>query len=357
MRTVTVQVGDSRYDIQVRRGIFWDAPKILAARFPGRRFAVISDSRVFELYGADLMRNFKEAGAEAVSIVFPEGERSKTLETLAMIYGRLASEGFTRSDVVVGFGGGVTGDMAGLAAATFLRGMQFAQIPTTLLAMVDSSIGGKVAVDLPQGKNLVGAFLQPGIVLTDPNLLDSLSDRRFAEGMAELVKHGFIRDAALAERLAGYDGRRGIAADLEALIADSCDIKRRLVEADEKDHGERQLLNFGHTFGHALEVVTGYEVLAHGEAISIGMCLFTRMTTDSGLTEPGTLDRVVRGLAAYGLPTALPYFDREAVLRALSIDKKARSGNITIVYLKRIGEAELLTLPIQELKEILNGYL
>lgn len=356
-RNIPVQISGKQYNILIQDGLFSTLPELLSKRYYGKKIAIITDSLVFELYGEKFVEELKLVGLDTVPIIFSEGEVNKTLDTLTSFYTSLANAGFTRSDVVIALGGGVTGDMAGFAAATFLRGMPFVQIPTTLLAMVDSSIGGKVAVDLPQGKNLVGAFWQPQAVFTDPQILESLSDKRFSEGMAELIKHGFIKDAALYDRLMQYPGRDMIKSHMTEFIADSCEIKRRVVEADELDNGERQLLNFGHTLGHALERVVGYGELSHGDAISYGMCVFTKITTDWGLTEPGTLEAVTKGLQAFGLPTNLPSLDKTAILDAMTIDKKARSGNITIVYLKKIGEAALLTLPIAELKEKLHGYL
>ncbi len=357
MGELHVGVGGRSYTILIRNGLFDELPVLLAQRHAGRKLAVVCDDTVRAMYGDRLADGLARAGLDAFVASFPAGEENKTLKTLANLYGVLAERRFTRSDVIVALGGGVTGDMAGLAAATFLRGTVFIQVPTTLLAMVDSSIGGKVAVDLPQGKNLVGAFYQPHAVYTDPLLLDSLPDRQFANGMAELVKHGFLFDAGLVDRIAADGNRAALRSRLEALIAESCDWKRRVVEQDERDEGPRQLLNFGHTLGHAVEKVTGFAEIAHGEAISIGMCVFSRMAAARGWSEPGTAERVATVLSAIGLPTALPELDASRLFDAMTLDKKVRSGAITIVTLDRIGAGRLRTLTIQELKEALHGHL
>ena len=357
MQQLNVNVSGKRYAIRIENGLIQQLPQLLAQSCRGRKLAVITETNVHEIVGAQLVKSLQDAGFDAFAVVFPEGEAHKTLQTLTGMYAAMAEHGFTRSDVVIALGGGVTGDMAGLAAATFLRGTGFIQVPTTLLAMVDSSIGGKVAVDLPQGKNLVGAFYQPQAVYTDPSLLNTLTDRQFSNGMAELLKHGFLFDATLVARIREYGDRNGLTPHLEGLIAESCDCKRRVVEVDEHDEGPRQLLNFGHTLGHALEKVTGFTSIAHGEAISISMSLFTRMSEALGWSEVGTAAQVDAVLVAQGLPVRFPDVDPEAVWQAMLLDKKARSGSITIVTLRRVGEGELRTMPVPELKEALHGHL
>ena len=354
---VEVRISERHYTIRIGEGLFEALPVLLPEQHPGKKLAIVCETRVAGLMGRRLASALRLRGCDAFLVEFPEGEANKTLHTLSGIYSALAGHYFTRSDVIVAVGGGVTGDMAGLAAATFLRGTGFVQVPTTLLAMVDSSIGGKVAVDLPAGKNLVGAFYQPQAVYTDPALLDTLPDRQFANGMAELLKHGFLFDGTLIERIRAHQGRTGLRPHMAAFIAESCRLKRLVVEQDERDEGPRQLLNFGHTLGHALEKVTGFSDLAHGEAIAIGMTVFTRMSEAMGWSDPGTADAVESVLACHDLPTDFPDIDPDPVLDAMSVDKKARSGLITIVTLDRIGISRLRTLPIPELKEKLHGRL
>lgn len=360
MHQVDVHVSGKQYAIQIAEGLLAQLPEILSRTLKGKKVAVLTETNVHKLYGARFVESLCSAGLNAFAVVFPEGESHKTLQTLTELYAGLAAQSFTRSDVVLALGGGVTGDMAGLAAATFLRGTGFLQVPTSLLAMVDSSIGGKVAVDLPQGKNLVGAFYQPQAVYTDPALLDTLSNRQFANGMAELVKHGFLFNADLVRRIerdALAGGRDALRPGMSGYIAESCDCKRRVVEVDEHDNGPRQLLNFGHTLGHALEKVTGFASLAHGEAISIGMCVFSRMAEGRGWSASGTAQQVETALSALSLPTQFPDVDPEAVWQAIGLDKKARSGQITIVTLNRLGEGALRTMPLPALREALHEHL
>lgn len=353
MVRVRVNASSKAYDIEIETGLFDRLPMLFKERCAGRRLALVSDSRVFSLYGERFVKELRQQGFDTVPIIFPEGESHKNLETLGSIYQALADASFTRSDYVVALGGGVTGDMAGLSAATFLRGLGFIQIPTSLLAMVDSSIGGKVAVDMKQGKNLIGAFYQPDAVYTDPGLLNTLDDRLFADGMAELIKHGLIRDRDLCHRLESLGSRSRITGHLDEIISASCRIKAAVVEQDEHDTGIRQILNFGHTIGHAIEKAQHYNGLTHGEAVSVGMALITRITERLGLTKHGTCQRLVGILKSFNLPVDLPDVDREELARAIRIDKKSRSGCITIAYLREIGECGLISWSFEELEEYL----
>jgi 3-dehydroquinate synthase len=348
MRKVRVTTSHKTYDIEIESGLLERLPGVLRSRCEGRKLALVSDSRVFELYGRTFLSGLRDAGFEAFPVVFEEGERNKNLATLSAIYGQLADSGFTRSDYVAALGGGVTGDMAGLAAATFLRGTGFIQIPTTLLAMVDSSVGGKVAVDMKQGKNLVGAFYQPDAVFIDPSLLSTLDDRTFSDGMAELLKHAFIMDRELCARLFSFGSRAELAGVMDEIVLRSCAIKRDVVQQDERDDGIRRILNFGHTIGHALEKLEQYRGLTHGEAVSVGMVFTTRMTERMGLTSAGTAQRIAEILTKYRLPVDLPKVDPSALIDAMKIDKKARSGRITVAYIRDIGEYGLMEMCLDE---------
>ncbi len=361
METVTVITRGKTYDIEIESGLLKKLPIIFKRRYFGKKLALITDSNVFSIYGKMFVEKLELEGFNVTPIVFRAGEQSKNLSTLESIYEKLADNTFTRSDAIVALGGGVTGDMAGLAAATFLRGMGYIQIPTSLLAMVDSSVGGKVAVDLPQGKNLIGAFYQPDAVYTDPLLLDTLNDRQFSDGMAELLKHGFISDVNLYNEL--NDGmsfefdRKALMNKLDKLIYISCNIKRTVVEQDEFDNGSRQLLNFGHTIGHAIERVQNYSGLSHGEAVSIGMVVVTELTEQMGLTKKGEAEKIRFILKKYGLPTAMPNVDIDKLIKAISLDKKNRSGKITIAYIEEIGIGKLIEFDLIELEEKTYGIL
>lgn len=360
MEKVRINTGGKTYEIDIESGLFSYLPEILKEKYKDKKLALVSDSNVFPLYGQLFSKKLSEAGFEVIPIIFEAGEEQKNLQTLSHIYTKLAESEFTRSDAIIALGGGVTGDMAGLAAATFLRGMGFIQIPTTLLAMVDSSIGGKVAVDLPQGKNLVGAFYQPDAVFTDPRLLDTLTDRQFSDGMAELLKHSFIRDSALYEKLVEEvtdNPRQSLTGELDRIIMQSCHIKRDVVEEDEKDNGIRQLLNFGHTLGHAIERVQNFSGLSHGEAVSIGMVVMTQLSEQMGLTRAGEARKLVNALTLYGLPVSMPKLDLNDLLAAIRLDKKTRSGKITIAYVEKIGVGKLKVLELKELEDRIHGIL
>lgn len=334
------------YDILIERGSLRTIGARCAALFPaGAKAAVVSDSSVFPLYGETVMGSLRAAGFAPASFVFPAGESSKTLATVSELLGFLAEQGLTRSDFVVALGGGVTGDMAGFAAACYLRGIRFVQVPTSLLAQVDSSVGGKTAVDLPQGKNLAGAFHQPAFVLIDPDTLATLPPLFFADGMGEVIKYGCIRRADLFRTLE----TAGEAAPLMEEILFSCvDCKREVVEHDEFDTGERLILNFGHTLGHALEKAHGYTGLTHGAAVGIGMVLISRLGEHMGLTEPGTADRIAAVLRRWNLPVEDPMAQGESldrVIGATALDKKGLGGDLRIVLVHRIGESFVHRLP------------
>lgn len=338
----------SPYEIIVERGCLSRTGELTAKLFrPGARAVVVTDSNVLPLYAKTVARSLGKAGFAAETFEFPAGEESKRLSTVETMYRAFANARLTRSDFVVALGGGVTGDMAGFAAATWLRGIPFIQIPTSLLAQIDSSIGGKTAVDIPQGKNLVGAFHQPSLVLIDPDTLNTLSPAFFADGMGEAIKHGCIKSRALFDFIRDTDVRN----DMEHVIVENLKIKRAAVEKDEFDNGERMLLNFGHTFGHALEKLYGYQGLSHGQAVGIGMVMMAKCGEKAGLTEPGTSEEIASVLRKYGLPT-WDTANVSDIVEAAMLDKKARGGVIRLVMLKRIGESYLYSADKKRLLEL-----
>ena len=333
------------YEILLERGLLSRAGEECAKLFaPGARAMLISDSNVYPLFGEKVAVSLREAGFRVFSCTFPAGEQSKLLSTVEGFYRALAENHFTRSDFVVALGGGVTGDMAGFAAATFLRGIDFVQVPTSLLAQVDSSVGGKTGVDLPFGKNLVGAFHQPRLVLIDPDTLDALPPHFFADGMGEVIKYGCIRDKDLFENLEKQDVKE----HLEEVIFRCVDCKRQIVEADALEKGERMLLNFGHTLGHAMEKLRDFQGLSHGEAVGIGMVLISQAGEKTGLTQPGTADRIAALLKKYGLPTKTTDTPAE-LAAAASLDKKTDGDNLHLILLQSIGEACIHTIPAADL--------
>ncbi len=320
----------------VGRGLLGECGRLAAERLPGRRAVVVTSPAVFALHGARLVDGLKAAGFEIGTVEMPDGEEAKTFAGLEGALSRMARAGLDRRSVVVALGGGAIGDAAGFAAAVYLRGVALVQAPTTLLAMVDSSVGGKTAVNLPEGKNLAGAFHQPSLVVIDPEALGTLPARELASGTAEVIKYGAIRDAALFEAL-----RRGAPGDWGPVIRRCCEIKARIVEADEFETGEeRALLNFGHTIGHAIESAA-FPRFSHGEAISMGMNAAAFLSVrHAGLAE-AEARALVAALERHGLPVRCAGVDRGAVRERLMRDKKFRDGRMRFVLIGGIGEARV----------------
>ena len=307
-----------------------------------KKVFIISDDRVLPLYGAKVKKALENAGFKAYTLAFENGERNKTLATVGKILSTLCAAEITRSDALVALGGGVVGDVCGFCAAIYLRGVKFVQIPTTLLAAVDSSVGGKTGVDLPQGKNLAGAIHQPSLVLCDTSVVKNLPDALFSEGMAEVLKYGVIRDEAFFGRLAAKT------ASIGEMIETSVKIKADIVKKDEFDTGERMLLNFGHTFGHAVEKTSGF-TLSHGESVAIGMCLAAAYAEKTGFCA-GVLPPLKAALVAYGLPTENPFEKRE-LFAAMTGDKKRFGDDVNLILPRRIGDAAIVKTPLSEFEE------
>jgi len=306
-------------------------PALLRQRCPAHRYAVIADHHVAELHGARLMNVLKDGGLEAQLLPFPSGEWNKTRDQWSLLSDAMLAAGMGRDAAVIAFGGGVAGDLAGFVAATYLRGIPFVQIPTTLLAMIDASVGGKTGLDVPAGKNLVGAFHQPRLVLADVDLLATLPRAHIAAGMAEAIKHGIIRDRGYLATL--DDAAPCLARDLDrldAVVMGSVAIKASVVSADEREAGVRAILNYGHTVGHAVEALSGFDLL-HGEAVAIGMVVEARLAELSGVASPGLLSRVSDLLARYALPVALPEsLGSDALLELMQRDKKVRAAQLRL---------------------------
>ena len=360
--TVPVALADRSYDIVIGSGLVGEAGVRIARLRPGTAVAIVTDDVVAPLHLQRLEGALSAAGIRARSIVIPAGEASKNYRTLETVIEAILDARIERGDLVIALGGGVVGDLAGFAAAIARRGIDFVQIPTTLLAQVDSSVGGKTGVNTRHGKNLIGSFHQPALVLADIDLLDTLPQRQFRAGYAEVVKYGLIADAPFFSWL---DQKReevfsGGMARAEA-IATSCRHKAAIVARDERETGERALLNFGHTFGHALEAATGYsDRLLHGEAIAIGFVLAFDLSSRLGLCNPAEGKRAAAHLSAAGLPThlsqipgALPGTD--ALLDLMSQDKKVRRGNLTFILTRGIGQAFVQTkVDIEPVRHILD---
>ena len=355
MKLLPVSLGDRSYDIHIAPGRLDDTGKLCQQVLPrATRLAVVTDDTVGGLYAHRLLQSLWARGYTASVISLPAGEQTKSLYNLGVLYDSFMEMGLTRTDAVVALGGGVVGDLAGFAAATILRGVDFVQVPTTLLAQVDSSVGGKVAIDLPGGKNLAGAFWQPRLVVMDPEVLDTLEDKTFSDGMAEVIKYGCIRDAAFFRALEKTPSRRAVMENIESVLYTCCDLKRAVVEKDERDTGERMVLNFGHTLGHAYEKAGHYETWTHGQAVAAGMCLAARLGAALGVTPAGVPERVEALVSAFGLPTRIPCTQADYAA-AVGLDKKGTGEQITLVLLEDLGRAVLHRMSKRELLGLLEG--
>jgi len=343
-----VNLGVKSYEIKIARGLLADCGGLIKHVTSAHKVAVVSDDIVFPLYGEKVLLSLRQAGFQVQEIVIPHGETSKSMEMLNYLYGKLADFGLSRADLLVTLGGGVVGDLGGLAAATFLRGLDFVQIPTTLLAQVDSSVGGKVAIDLPQGKNLVGAFYQPKLVVIDPEVLATLEPRVLHDGLAEVIKYGCIKDEGIFSYLEQVADDSALLAGIEFIIEKSCGIKGEIVAQDEFDKGQRMLLNFGHTLGHGVEQAGAYTRFTHGEGVGLGMLAVTRATEQLGLTAAGTGTRIEKLLHKFNLPCQCEYTLPE-LLQGIMLDKKRHGDKITIVVLEGMGRGKLLEVSLSDL--------
>lgn len=343
---IDVSGGDFRaYEVVIGRDLMGELGARLAALGHGR-IVIVTDETVAALHGPAVRAALETAGVRARLLTVPPGETSKSFAELERVIDRLLAFGLDRRDLIVALGGGVVGDLAGLAAALYMRGIDFVQVPTTLLAQVDSSVGGKTAIDTPRGKNLVGAFHQPRLVVADIDLLATLPMRQLKSGWAEVLKHGLIADAAFFDWLTaeGASGATGDPVALTRAVIRSVEIKSAIVGEDEKEAGRRALLNLGHTFGHALEAELGFDEarLTHGEAVALGCALAFRFSVFTGVCEAAEAERVGQAIAAAGLPTRLAEagaFGVEALLARMAGDKKAEGGGLTLILARAIGDA------------------
>ena len=335
--------------IYIDRGVFASAGEKFVSHFGCKKAFIVTDSTVAPLYADKLTASLASVGVESVVHIIPAGEAYKTLATVSEIYPAMVRFGITRSDAAIALGGGVIGDMTGFAAATYLRGIPVMQIPTTLLAQVDSSVGGKCGVDLPEGKNLVGAFHQPEVALIDPDLLNSLPRQTYCDGMAEVIKYGAIFDCDLFDLCAA----RQYGDDMTDIIGRCIAWKRDIVAQDELDTGLRMTLNFGHTVGHAIEKCGGYSAYTHGQGVAIGMVMAAEIGEDLGITEAGCASRLQNCLAKWQLPTDCPYAIDE-LLPYIARDKKAAGSSINVILLNKLGKYETLRLGVSELSDILK---
>ena len=342
----SVRVSASReYDVLVERGLLDRCGERIKAATKAKKAVVIAGDIVYPLYGARVEQSLKAAGFDVLHYVLPHGEQAKTLENYGKLLEFLSRSHITRTDVLVALGGGVTGDLTGFAAATYQRGMDFVQVPTTLLAAVDSSVGGKTAVDLPTGKNQVGCFYQPALVLCDPELLATLPEEEFRCGCAEVIKYGLLGSRKFFDELKATP----ISQQLEHVICTCVEMKRDIVSRDEFDRGLRRLLNLGHSFGHAVEACSHFGVL-HGQAVAIGMATITRAAVAKGYCSEETLREVLAILEQYHLPTSTD-FPLEEMAEAALTDKKLTGGSMHLVVPEAIGRCAIVSVPTEEIKD------
>ena len=340
MHTLNVELGARRYPIHIGAGLI-DRADLIKPHLRARKVAIVTNEVVGPLYLERLCAGLARIGVETVSIVLPDGETHKEWQTLNTIFDALLCEHCERSTPLIALGGGVVGDMGGFAAACYQRGMPFIQMPTTLLAQVDSSVGGKTAINHPQGKNMIGAFYQPRLVLADTATLDTLPEREFSAGLAEVIKYGLIRDAAFFDWLEqNIEALRALdAAALAWAVERSCRNKAEVVAADETEQGERALLNLGHTFGHAIETGLGYGQWLHGEAVAAGTMMAAELSHRLGWIDGGIVTRIEHLFERAGLPTRGPALGAPRYLDLMAHDKKVEAGRLRFVLLRGIGQA------------------
>jgi 3-dehydroquinate synthase len=358
MQTLNVNLRDRTYPIYVGDGILSKAGDFLQRAGLRGKVAVITNPTVAQLYLDTMQESLSGAGFEVTPVLVPDGEQHKNLRSLSIIYDRLIAERFERQSCIVALGGGVVGDLAGFAAATFLRGIAYVQIPTTLLAQVDSSVGGKTGVNHQEGKNLVGAFYQPRLVLIDVAVLNSLPRREFIAGLAEVIKYGVIDDPELFKLLEETIGKlasldRSL---LTQVIATSCAIKAKVVEQDEHENDYRAVLNFGHTIGHALEAATHYQKYLHGEAVGIGMAQAAVISVQQGFCDQRSLERIRKLIKKTGLPIEIPReVSMQNLIQGMEVDKKSAGGKIKFVICTGIGATRFHALSPGEILTALGG--
>ncbi len=341
-----------QYPIMIEKGLKNRISQMRSLFGPYQKVVIITDKNVAKEYLSQIERQIRQAGPKVYNIVVPAGEQSKSPGQVLSIYDELIKCNITRKDAIVTLGGGVVGDLGGYCAATYLRGIDFIQIPTSLLAQVDSSVGGKVGIDLDQGKNLVGAFHQPEAVIIDPLFLETLDDGYLIDGMGEVIKYGCIKSSNLFIKLLGYEFHEDLMEDIEDIISKCCQIKRDVVEADEHEQGLRRILNFGHTVGHVVETFFKYKKFSHGQAVAIGMVQITQKTEADGITQAGTTQSVIALLENFGLPTKLPKMPLKRVQEILFTDKKFESDALHICALEKIGKPVLVKIQKEKAIEL-----
>lgn len=351
-KNLYVDLKENSYNIKIEKGLFEEIGKEVSSIYKGEKIFIITDTNVDKYYGKKVKDSLEKEGFKVRKLVMKAGEETKSFNSLPKVYKELLDFKLTRKELIITLGGGVIGDLGGFAAASYLRGVPFIQIPTSLLAQVDSSVGGKVAVDLEEGKNLVGSFYQPKAVFIDPEVLNTLPEKFYKDGMGEVIKYGCIKDKEFFEKLYNLKSREEVMDHIEDIIYICCNIKKTVVEKDEKDLGERMLLNFGHTLGHAIEKYYNFKGFSHGEAISIGMYTISLIGEKKGLTKQGTASRIKNILVNYGLPYEVEIKDTDSIIDTISLDKKNMGNTLKVILLKSIGESSIYDTTVDFFKAV-----
>ncbi len=348
MKTLHVKTPSNEYDIVIGKGILENTAELSFEISNPAKVMLVTDENVDKLYG-DKVEAVLKSKAEVKKVVLPAGETTKSIDYLKRLYDEAFDFKMTRKDLIVALGGGVIGDLTGFCASTLFRGVDVVQIPTTLLSQVDSSVGGKTAIDVPQGKNLVGTFYQPKRVIIDTDTLNTLPDKEFFGGLAEVIKYGAIWNDELFSELEKADGRCALMEKIDDLVYTCCDIKRQVVEIDELDTGLRMILNFGHTAGHIVEKAYNYTGYIHGEAVAFGMIVASRIGESMGITEIGTAKRVENIIEKYNLPTKIEIDESE--FSHIGLDKKTAGKDISVILLEKIGKYKIQKMPVGDFSE------
>lgn len=353
---IKVNLPHQPYEVWVEKGALDQVGQWVAAQWQPQKIVLISDDKVSALYSQKVLNALSNVGFEVALFEFPAGEVSKNLTTAEQAWDFCAHFGLTRSDGILALGGGVTGDLAAFVASTYMRGIHFLQIPTSLTAQVDSSIGGKTGINSRMAKNMIGTFAQPDGVLIDPNVLKTLGDRELREGMGEVIKCALIADKTLWELLTDLSAEDLLKKwqHIDEIIARSCEVKRKVVVDDELDNGVRLYLNFGHTIGHAIEATAGYGKVMHGEAVAIGMVQISQVAEEKGLMPEGITLQIQQMVQKFGLPTTYEPWDETALYAALTHDKKARGKRIKTIIVPEIGQAKVNEIALEEMKTYLK---
>lgn len=354
MKSLSIDLNGNSYDIIIKNGIIDFIGEEIKEIYKNEKIAFVTDKNVDHYYGNKVLNSLQDSGFAVKKIVMEPGEETKSLDNVNFLYNKFLDFNLSRSDLVIALGGGVIGDLTGFAAATFLRGIPFVQIPTSLLSQIDSSIGGKVGVDLKRGKNLAGAFYQPGKVLIDPSVLKTLSDRYLYDGMGEVIKYGCIKDKGLFGKLESIKSKDQLLGSIEDIIFTCCSIKKVLVEKDEKDIGERMILNFGHTIGHAIEKYFNFSKYSHGEAVAIGMYYITMIGEEQGISKPGTASLIKNLLVKYNLPYKTEIADIESIINTIMLDKKFSGDDISLIFIKEIGDVTIKKINKNDISSIIS---